>query len=279
MVIAVRQVLDYTDTFKAVIVVLIGFVVYLVFWVTMGSCRSAPRWSEVMFGALSRAAGRKSPIVAVHELDSPAELPPASGVLIGGGRSHSDAAQWRARARAHDRHLPLQPRRPRSVTPVAVLLSLVLQAAPTADAVDPALRAAVERFFELQEKEDAAGYLALWSPSGTPPRPEQLKYVFDNGDDKYSDLVISRVSINGDRARVRINVRRERSSTRKPDGTPFVSAYPMSIALTYEKTGGDWKLLSEGPAADDLAASLLEAPDDAAREALLASEPTSPASR
>jgi hypothetical protein len=32
MVIGVRQVLDYTDTFKAVIVVIIGFVVYLVFW-------------------------------------------------------------------------------------------------------------------------------------------------------------------------------------------------------------------------------------------------------
>ena len=161
------------------------------------------------------------------------------------------------------------------MTPAAALLSLILQAAPAADAVDPALRAAVERFFELQEKEDVAGYLALWSPSGTPPRAEQLKYVFDNGDDKYSDLVISRVSINGDRARVRINVRRERIvDPRRPDGTPFVSAYPMSIALAYEKAGGDWKLLSEGPAADDLAASLLEAPDDAAREALLASEPT-----
>jgi hypothetical protein len=35
MVIATRQVLDYTETFKAVIVVLIGFVVYLVFWGTM----------------------------------------------------------------------------------------------------------------------------------------------------------------------------------------------------------------------------------------------------
>lgn len=32
MVIGVRQVLDYTDTFKAVVVVIIGFVVYLVFW-------------------------------------------------------------------------------------------------------------------------------------------------------------------------------------------------------------------------------------------------------
>jgi hypothetical protein len=33
MVVATRQVLDYTDTFKAVIVVLIGFALYLVFWI------------------------------------------------------------------------------------------------------------------------------------------------------------------------------------------------------------------------------------------------------
>ncbi len=161
------------------------------------------------------------------------------------------------------------------MTLAAALLSVILQSAPAADAVDPALRAAVARFFELQEKEDAAGYLALWSPSGTPPRAEQLKFVFDNGDDKYSDLVITRVSISGNRARVRLDVRRERTAaSRRPDGSPIVSAYPMSISLAYEKAGDDWKLLSEGPAADDLAASLLEAPDDAAREALLASEPT-----
>jgi len=35
MVVAVRSVLDYSETFKAVIVVLIGFVVFLVFWMTM----------------------------------------------------------------------------------------------------------------------------------------------------------------------------------------------------------------------------------------------------
>ena len=99
------------------------------------------------------------------------------------------------------------------------------------------MRAAVARFFELQEKEDVAGYLALWSPSGTPPRPEQLKYVFDNGDDRYSDLVIARVSINGDRARVRLEVKRERTSIRRPDGTPFVSIYPMSIALSLREGG------------------------------------------
>jgi hypothetical protein len=35
MVVAVRSVLDYSETFKAVIVVLIGFVVYVVFWMMM----------------------------------------------------------------------------------------------------------------------------------------------------------------------------------------------------------------------------------------------------
>src|SRR5207342_2478695 len=93
--------------------------------------------------------------------------------------------------------------------------------------------------------------------------------------DKYTDLVISRVTVNGNRARVRLEVRRERTMTmRRPDGSPIVSTYPMSIALAYEKAGADWKLLSEGPAADDLAASLLDAKDDAAREAVLASEPS-----
>ena len=51
MVIATRQVLDYTDTFKAVIVVLIGFVVYLVFWGTMMALSFG---AALMGGFLSR---------------------------------------------------------------------------------------------------------------------------------------------------------------------------------------------------------------------------------
>ena len=39
-----------------------------------------------------------------------------------------------------------------------------------------------------------------------------------------------------------------------------------------EKAGGEWKLLSEGPAADDVAAALLEAKTDTAREEVLAAE-------
>jgi Yip1 domain len=51
MVIAVRAVLDYTETFKAVIVVLIGFVVYLVVWGTMAMLSFG---AALMGGMLSR---------------------------------------------------------------------------------------------------------------------------------------------------------------------------------------------------------------------------------
>jgi CHAT domain-containing protein/tetratricopeptide (TPR) repeat protein len=46
----------------------------------------------------------------------------------------------------------------------------------------------------------------------------------------------------------------------------------MSVALTLERVGGEWKLLSEGPAADHVAEVLLEASSDAGREAVLAAE-------
>ena len=55
MVVAVRQVLDYSETFKAVIVVLIGFVVFLVFWGTIWpSCRSARPWLAACSGGERR---------------------------------------------------------------------------------------------------------------------------------------------------------------------------------------------------------------------------------
>ena len=47
----------------------------------------------------------------------------------------------------------------------ALILLLPRQAVqvPPGIEVDPALRAVVDRFFETQRAEDAAGYLALWS--------------------------------------------------------------------------------------------------------------------
>jgi hypothetical protein len=51
MVVAVKAVLDYTDTFKAVIVVVIGFVAYLVVWTTITMMTFG---AAMLGGALSR---------------------------------------------------------------------------------------------------------------------------------------------------------------------------------------------------------------------------------
>jgi CHAT domain-containing protein/tetratricopeptide (TPR) repeat protein len=160
------------------------------------------------------------------------------------------------------------------VTVFAALL-FVLQVAPPAPAiaVDPAIAAVVTRFYETQEKEDIEGYLALWSPSAaSPQRRTQVQYVFDQGDDAFADIVIAQVSIKGEIARLRVNARRTRTVPRPSGGTPLVMTSAMSVALTLERVGGEWKLLTEGPAADHVAEILLEASSDAEREAVLAAE-------
>ena len=152
---------------------------------------------------------------------------------------YSDTSQRHSRAGPDDRDLPLQPGRPRLVTALAALL-LVLQAAPPAPAiaVDPAIAAVVMRFYETQQKEDIEGYLALWSPNAaSPQRRVQAQYVFDQGDDVFSDIVITQVSIKGDTARLRVNVRRTRTVPRPSGGSPLVMSSAMSVALTLERVG------------------------------------------
>lgn len=139
----------------------------------------------------------------------------------------------------------------------------------TAD--DPALRAAVERYFATQEAEDAAAYLALWSRKVDRPKLEQLKYVFDSGDDTFTGITILRAIPSGDRMRARVTARRSRTLSR-PSGSPITIDRDMTVSLTYVKEDGDWKLVREGPAADDLAAELLEARTPEARKELLATD-------
>src|SRR5437868_2596181 len=96
-------------------------------------------------------------------------------------------------------------------------------AAPPQTAADPDVRAAVERFFKTQEAEDVEAYLAQWSREAPRLRDaaqlrRQLRFVFDAGDDRYSDIVVERATADAQRIRVRVSVQRERTSTRA-DGT------------------------------------------------------------
>ena len=153
------------------------------------------------------------------------------------------------------------------------LLAASLQAPAAAhNTADPALTAAIVRFFETQEAEDVAGYLSLWSASASRPSPEQLKYIFDSGDDVFSEPIVTSVSSTGQVTRVRVMVDRRRTVPRAGDD-PLVTTSTLRVALTFEKHGDAWLLTREGPAADGLAEAVMEADGDAVREALMAAEP------
>jgi tetratricopeptide (TPR) repeat protein len=153
-------------------------------------------------------------------------------------------------------------------------LVAVLLLPPTQDTVDPSLRAAVERFYATQEAEDVAAYLSLWASTAQRPQPDQLKYIFASGDDKFSDLTILRVRTDGDRTMVRVSVTRDRTSAtaRRPDGAAMTFHTAMNVALTFVREESEWKLVREGSPVDALADALISATPEE-RETLLAAEP------
>jgi tetratricopeptide (TPR) repeat protein len=139
---------------------------------------------------------------------------------------------------------------------------------------DPAIRAAVEGYYKALEAEDVAAYLALWSTAAQRPQPFSLKALFDAVDERYPQIDITRVVTVGDRVRVRLLVRRERSQpSRVPAEGPIVTVSVTPVALTFVREGSDWKVYSEGAPVDDLAAALIAASTAREKEALLAAEP------
>ncbi len=155
----------------------------------------------------------------------------------------------------------------------AVGLLATLLASVAQEPVDPLLRAAIERFYATQEAEDIEGYLALWARTSR-PQPQQLKHIFDSGDDRFSGLTILRTTQVGDRSVVRASVIRDRTTTaRRPDGVPATFHTRMDVALTFVREGGEWKILREGTPVDALADAVIAAPTSGDRDKLIAAEP------
>ncbi len=156
---------------------------------------------------------------------------------------------------------------------LAALLPLVLslQSAPASPGQnDPALEAAVQRYYATQEAEDINAYLAQWSKTAKPPTPDQLKFVFESGDDKYSEIVIAAVRPAGDRLRVRTSAVRERTMPPRIPGGPLRNFRSTLLSsLTFVREDADWKLFYEAPALDGLAEDLLEADTPEKRSAVL----------
>ena len=149
--------------------------------------------------------------------------------------------------------------------------SFLAQQAPFASPqveIEPELDAAVHRYFETQEKEDVAGYIDMWSSAAQRPSPAMLKFIFDAGDDQYQEIAILRATRTADGARVRVGAQRVRTTTNQ-QGVVSTNRSRLVMSLVYVKEAGSWKLLREGPAVDDLAAAIMEATSEEARQQLL----------
>jgi len=154
----------------------------------------------------------------------------------------------------------------------ALIIGL-LTAAPVQLTEDAAIRAAVERYYKAIEAEDIDAYLALWSKAAQPQR-QSAEFLFRAIDDRFFDIQVTRAVIVGDRLRVRVSLRRERSRpSAAPGAAPVVQSTTDPAALTFVREGDEWKLVSEGDPASDLAVALAAAKTTDEREALLASEP------
>jgi tetratricopeptide (TPR) repeat protein len=141
-------------------------------------------------------------------------------------------------------------------------------------AQDPELRAAVERFFLTQQTEDVDAYLALWSATVRPPSRDQLQYIFNSGDDAFSEIAVVKVTPAGDRVRIRVSAVRDRTEQGGVRGRgPVNRRSRMLVSLTYVREGTEWKLIREGPAVDDLALALIEAQSHDERLQLLGADP------
>lgn len=152
------------------------------------------------------------------------------------------------------------------------IAALALVAVPAASASrgqapvpEPGLTALVEQFFATQEAEDADAYLALWSDTAARPARAMLAFVFASGNDRFSDVAITRVTGSGPVRRLRVVAQRQREATTRDGRVLGLQRTSMAIALGVVSEGGSWRLTSEGPAADELAAALLAAATPEAR--------------
>jgi tetratricopeptide (TPR) repeat protein len=154
---------------------------------------------------------------------------------------------------------------------LAAALSRAAAVAPAAQATDAEqVRAAIEQYYDAQSRKDAARAADAWSRSANPRMSrEAFETVFGAGDAQYVPT-IETLTIASGQARVRVSVAIARTITRN-DVPAIVRDTQVNFQLWTKEPGG-WKLLSDGPAAEEFADVLLAAaPSD--RPRLLAENP------
>jgi CHAT domain-containing protein len=144
------------------------------------------------------------------------------------------------------------------------------QIAASTPSQEAALRAVVESYYAACGNKDLAGVLALWSeksPNLAAYR-QSLERQFASEDLSYGGLVVSRVKVENEKAKLRatiattsINLKSQQKSERR-----------LMLSFEFVKEGGAWKVWRSASAAEDLAEALVNAAGKTERTALLAED-------
>lgn len=151
-----------------------------------------------------------------------------------------------------------------------LLVMWLAQAPAPAPATVPGedeVRAAVQQYYDAQAARDPDRAAASWSPAANPrmSRDAFVAMFGDPAEDQYA-VEIRSVVIAGPDARVRVEATRTRVVMR--EGRPFPLRSVFANAQVWHKDPNGWKLIREGPFADDLADQFVTL-DAAARAAFL----------
>jgi tetratricopeptide (TPR) repeat protein/CHAT domain-containing protein len=139
-------------------------------------------------------------------------------------------------------------------------------ATPATD--EAALRALVAQYYDAYAKKDRAGFVAVWSQQSPQlnARRQSLDYFFSQDSISFTPPAISHLTIENDKARLRVHTRRTTSMGNDTTLTEVRSE------LSFVKEAGGWKLWSERPAITNLFNALAIAPTDDERQQLLAQD-------
>ena len=145
---------------------------------------------------------------------------------------------------------------------VALLVAWLAQAPATPSApISPdeeALRAAVQQYYDAQAARDPDKTLAFWSADAN-PRPGREAYLAVFGDPAEDSFAVDvrAVEISGSQARVRVNASRTRLIMR--NGTATTQRQAFLNSQLWRREAGSWKLLRDGPFADEIADDIIAA--------------------
>ena len=144
-------------------------------------------------------------------------------------------------------------------------------AAPPGDA--DTLRALALEFYTAQMHNDLEGLAKLWSaklPVEADRGPALKKSLADTDRTEIKGLSVRAVKVEGDEARVRVDVELSGAGAKEP--TAGARPGPMKRALRCVREAGAWKVWGESSAFEELAARLVKAGADGERESLLAED-------